>query len=67
VSVIDERKWPIENRVSFCKSVVSSFKARFPSGRSFVRHGAVHFYSEDRPDVERLLQEEYDRYLFETE
>lgn len=66
-SVIEEKKWVIENRGSFCKSIVSAFKARFPSGKTFVRHGAVHFYSEDRPMVELLLQEAYDRYLFETE
>ena len=47
------------DRDHVCKAVVASFRSRFPERDTFVKHGAVHFFSEDRPIVEALVREAY--------
>lgn len=44
-------------RDSLCKSVVANFKRRFPDRESFLRHGVIHFFEEDRPVVQALINE----------
>jgi hypothetical protein len=52
------------DRDQVCKAVVAGFRARFPERGTFVKHGAVHFFAEDRPIVEALVREAYSRVSF---
>lgn len=53
--------WSNTARDTFCRKVISLFKTRHPDRGTFKRHGAVYFFSEDRPAVEELIKEERDR------
>ena len=66
-SVISDKGWKIENKEAFCKKVVAKYKTSFPTNETFLRHGLIHFYAEDKQVVEMLLQQANDQYLLETE
>jgi len=55
------------DRDHVCKAVVASFRSRFPERDTFLKHGAVHFFCEDRPIVEALVREAYSRVSFRVQ
>ena len=66
-TLISEHRLLAPDRDFLCKSVVSNFRTRFPERETFMRHGAVHFFEEDKSVVEALVQEVYNKMMLEDE